>query len=153
MKWRTILLNGFWLMVPILIWNAIFSSKLAHPAFEHDEDVAQWVLMLENFLRIALMVLPLFLPLKWDTTQSKIGWVVYGVGVLLYFTSWIPLIVAPDSAWSNSLVGFTAPASTPLLWLVGIGLIGEWWPYVSLSVVFVAVHVGHWAQVLSLVGA
>ena len=144
-------LNGFLLLIPILAWNVIFSGKLAHPAFEHDEDVSQWLLILENLLRMAVMVLPLFLPMKWDTAQNKIGWVVYGVGVLLYFATWIPLMMEPDSAWSNSLLGFTAPASTPLLWLLGIGLIGGCWPYVGLSVVFVAIHVGHWMQVLSIV--
>ncbi len=30
-------LNCLWLLAPILAWNAAFSSKLAHPAFEFDE--------------------------------------------------------------------------------------------------------------------
>ena len=151
MNWRTILFNGFWLLVPILIWNAIFSSRLAHPAFEHDEDVAQWLLISENVLRIGVFIAPLFLTLKWETTRSKVGWIAYIVGVQVYFGTWIPLMMAPDSAWSNSVIGFTAPAWTPLLWLVGTGLIGGWWPYVGLAVVFVAVHVSHWALVLSIV--
>jgi hypothetical protein len=144
-------LNCFWLLLPILAWNAIFAGKLAHPAFNFDESVPQWILMLENGLRIAVMILPLFMPLRWDTLESKIGIAVYLIGVVVYFASWIPLMVAPDSAWANNLLGFLAPAYTPLLWLLGIGLIGGWWPYLLLSLVFVGVHVGHWGQVYALV--
>ena len=151
MNWQTILRNGFWLLVPVLIWNAIFSSKLAHPAFAHDKDGSQWLLILENLLRMAVFIVPLCLTLKWDTLQRKIGCGLYIAGILVYFASWIPLIVYPDSAWSNSLIGFTAPAFTPLIWLAGIGLIGGWWPYLGLSAVFVGVHLWHWSKVWKLV--
>jgi hypothetical protein len=144
-------LNCLWLLIPIVVWNVVFSSKLAHPAFKFDEAVPQWVLILENVLRSAIMILPLFMPMHWDTHQSKIGIAVYLVGVILYFASWVPLMVTPTSAWSNSLLGFLAPAYTPLLWQVGIGLIGGWWPYLMLSLIFVGVHVGHWRLVYSMV--
>ena len=108
-------LNCFWLIIPILAWNAAFSSKLAHSAFEFDEAVPRWVLMLENMVRGAVMILPLLMPLHWDTPQSKIGIAVYLVGLVVYFTSWVPLMVAPASSCSNSLIGFLAPAYTPLL--------------------------------------
>lgn len=144
-------LNCFWLLIPILAWNLVFSSKLAHPAFEHDEAVPKWILLLENVLRFAVMGLPLLMPLRWGSLLSKVGIAVYLIGVLIYFASWIPLMYAPNSAWSNSLAGFLAPAYTPLLWLVGIVLISGWWPYMALSVIFVGVHVGHWGQVYTLV--
>ena len=144
-------LNCLWLLIPVLVWNAAFSSKLAHPAFKHDEAVPKWVLSLENVLRGAVMILPLLMPLRWDTLHSKVGIAVYLVGMVVYFASWIPLMVAPESAWSNSVLGFLAPAYTPLVWLVGMGLIGGWWLYLALSVVFVAVHIGHWGQVYTLV--
>jgi len=144
--------SGFFLVLgPILVWNAIFSSKLTHPTFEFDETIPQWVLLTENVVRLAVMILPLFMPLRWDTPQSQIEMVVYWLGVLVYFASWIPLIVAPDSAWSNSLIGFLAPAYTPLIWLVGIGLIAGWWPYLILSVIFVGIHLRHWGWVYTLV--
>ncbi len=146
LKW----LNCLWLLVPILAWNAIFSIKLAHPAFEFDEAVPQWVLLLENLLRVAVMLLPLFMPLRWDTFQSRVGIAVYLIGLAIYFASWIPLMVAPESAWSSSLLGFLAPAYTPLLWLVGIGLISGWWPYLVLAVAFVGIHMIHWGQAYAL---
>lgn len=144
-------LNCFWLLIPILAWNVVFASKLAHPAFEFDETVPKWVLLLENVLRVAVMILPLLMPLNWETPLSKVGINVYLLGLLIYFASWIPLMYTPNSTWSNSLAGFLAPAYTPLLWLVGIGLIGGWWPYLVLSIMFVGVHIGHWGKVYALV--
>ena len=144
-------LNCLWLLIPVLVWNIIFASELAHPAFEFDEAVPQWVLLLENVLRVTVMVLPLFMSLCWDTPSSKVGIAIYLFGLTIYFASWIPLMIAPESTWSNSLLGFLAPAYSPLIWLVGIGLIGGWWPYLLISIVFVGVHLGHWGQVYSQV--
>jgi len=140
-------LNCLCLLIPVLAWNAIFSSKLVHTAFEFDEIVSPWILLLENVLRLTVFVVPLFMPLRWDISQSKIGIAIYAIGVLIYFVSWIPLMVAPQSTWSNSLLGFLAPAYTPLLWLIGIGLIGGWWPYLVFLALFAGVHVGHWGRV------
>ncbi|MFC1996709.1 hypothetical protein ACFLXI_03755 [Chloroflexota bacterium] len=72
------------------------------------------------------MILPLLMPLHWDTPQAIAGIVVYLIGLLVYFASWLPLKFSPDSIWSNSLSGFLAPAYTPLFWLIGITLIGGW---------------------------
>ena len=143
-------LNCFWLLIPILAWNGVFSAKLAHPAFKLDEAVPGWILILENLLRIATMLLPLFMPLRWDTAQSKLGIAIYLLGLVVYFVSWIPLMVVPSSAWSNSPLGFLAPAYTPLLWLAGMGLIAGWWPYLVLSAAFVGVHLVHWSQIYVL---
>ena len=83
---------------------------------------------------------------------QKKGLVIYITGVLLYFTSWIILIFSPNNLWSNTLVGFMAPAYTPLLWLAGIGLIGDSFyfnlPYkrfvfILLSIIFLLFHNTH----------
>ena len=144
-------MNCVWLLIPVLGWNAIFSSKLAHLAFEYDEAVPKWVLLTENIFRAVVMIVPLMMPLRWDSPQATIGIIVYLIGLVVYFTTWLPLVYAPDSAWSNSLAGFLAPAYTPLLWLTGIGMISNWWPYSLISFVFVGVHVGHWWQVYAVV--
>ena len=61
-------------------------------------------------------------------------------------------MIAPQSQWSTSWLGFVAPAYTPLVWLAGLGLIGRrfylpspfrWWMYVGLACGFVAFHVTH----------
>jgi hypothetical protein len=152
MNWKTVALSCFWLLLPILVWNGVFMDKLAHPAFQADENVPGWVLMLENILRIGIMAWPLFLHMRSKTTRNRWGWVFYLVGMVLYFGSWFPLMNAPASNWSNHLLGFTAPAYLPLFWLLGIGLIGGSWPYIGLSLIFVGVHVAHWVLVLRSIG-
>jgi hypothetical protein len=53
---------------------------------------------------------------------------------------------------STSALGFLAPTYTPILWAVGIGLVGEqlhWrgayrrWIYIAMAVLFTAFHVSH----------
>jgi len=70
-------------------------------------------------------------------------------GTLLYFVSWIILIHFSNSYWSNSILGFMAPAYTPLLWLLGIGLIGDSfyfnftfkrWFFILASIIFLVFH-------------
>jgi len=62
------------------------------------------------------------------------------------------LIYLPESGWSLSIFGFTAPAYTPLIWLIGIGLIGSesFLPipkitaiYLCFSLIFVIIHSSH----------
>jgi hypothetical protein len=49
-------------------------------------------------------------------------------------------------------LGFAAPAYTPLLWLLGIALLGDrlfwetffrWWMYLALCIAFLAAHITH----------
>ncbi len=59
----------------------------------------------------------------------------------------------PDTVWSLSLLGYAAPAYTPIIWLLGIGLLGKELvikkiPYnrivfITLSIVFVVFHMAH----------
>jgi hypothetical protein len=62
------------------------------------------------------------------------------------------LLLVPDSMWSLSPVGFLAPAYTPLIWLVGLALLGQrlywggfyrWWMYLVPVGAFLAFHLGH----------
>jgi hypothetical protein len=71
---------------------------------------------------------------------------------VIYFASWLLLIYFPESAWSHSAIGFMAPAYTTIIWLTGIGLIGEtlfaglpYHPivYIGASTVFVVFHSIH----------
>ncbi len=68
-----------------------------------------------------MFAMPAFVTLQWTNRR---GWVWYGLGSLIYFLAWVPLLFAPASAWSTSLIGFMAPAYTPLLWMIGIALLG-----------------------------
>lgn len=80
------------------------------------------------------------------------GFRIYVFGTIVYFVSWLALIIDPTSSWSQSLAGFMAPAYTPLVWLIGIALIGNQSffstkgmtiIYATLSIAFVVFHCWH----------
>lgn len=156
--------NVGWLLVPVLVWNAALSSRLPS-AFTPEvflRDIPAFLTAAENVLRIAVFALPFFAPFEWATRLQKVGLVVFGIGLAIYFASWLPLIAAPASRWSTSAVGFLAPAYTPLVWLLGLGLLMQrlyWsspyrrWHYVALSCAFLGVHISHVAIVFARVSA
>ena len=136
-------LNCFWLLLPVFVWNGALTSRLPQAGFQSDAGVPQPILMAEWLLRIAVFVWPLFLPLRWHSRQNRVGLILYGVGLVIYCTSWLPLIYLPEAAWSTSAAGLLAPAYTPLIWLAGIALVGGSWPYGALSLLFVVAHLYH----------
>jgi hypothetical protein len=140
---RLQLLNCFWLLIPIFVWNAIFTSRLPQAGFKSDAGVQKPVLLAEQVLRIAVFIWPLLLPLRWQDPSGQAGLILYVEGMLIYFASWLPLIYRPETAWSRSTAGLLAPAYTPLVWLMGIALIGGSWPYALLSLAFVGLHIYH----------
>lgn len=149
---------GFWLVLPPLIIDGLFTASL--PAAFHPEifwrDIPAVLSWAENILRFAVIALTLLLPLPWPLAglrTRRLGLTIYAVGLIAYALSWLMLIAWPDSGWSTSAIGFAAPAWTPLLWLAGIGLVTE--ParlgrfrlilplYWLVLIAFVAAHVTH----------
>jgi hypothetical protein len=148
------LLNCLWLLVPIMAWNVIFSSRL--PKLYSPEvfwnDIPPFVANGENFFRLIVFILPVLMPMRIETQSQKFGLWLYISGTLIYFIAWLAQIYFPQSAWSLSVSGFLAPAYTPLIWLVGIGLIGEAlyfsspyrsWMYIVASITFIGFHLSH----------
>ncbi len=143
------ILNCFILIIPVLLWNAIFTSRL--PAgYSSDVGVSQAILILEHVLRIPVFFYPILLPLQINDRYSKAGIVIYVAGVVVYFASWIMQLYFQETRWSTSTLGILAPAYTPLIWLLGIGLIGHSWFYVLISVLFSFIHVWHNVQVFGI---
>lgn len=114
----------------------------------------------ENVRRIGVLALPFFAPFELTSKAQKVGLAVFGAGLVIYCLSWLPLIAAPASRWSNSAIGFLAPAYTPLVWLLGLALLMRhlhwpspyrWWFYVVLSIGFLGAHIGHAALVFARV--
>jgi len=154
------LLNSFWLIVPALVWNILFASRLpkAFSAEMFSKGVPRAVAVPENVLRALVFVVPCFMPLSVTSSRQRIGLVVYAAGMLAYFAAWILLMVCPQSRWSTGWAGFVAPAYTPLVWLLGIGLISEslyfavpyqWWYFAVGAAAFVFFHVWHTGLVYS----
>ncbi|MNL20343.1 hypothetical protein D3C87_1415850 [compost metagenome] len=148
--------NCFILILPILIWNILLTDHLpkAYQPEVFSKDIPSFLMYGEQISRIMIFLLAFLMPLYISKSNKgqRLGLYIYTVGVLLYFASWIMLIGFPNSAWSKSVVGFSAPAITPALWLAGIGLIGNsfyfnlpfrCWPFMFISAIFLFFHISH----------
>jgi len=146
MKLELRLLNGILLLLPLLAWNLVLGPRLANEKITSDAHSPQWLLMAENITRIIVFALPLFLPLEFQGAWNKTGLAVYIIGTLIYFASWLPLMLAPNSDWSQSTAGLLAPRLTPFLSFLGISLVCNAWPYALISAVFIFLHTWHGIQ-------
>ena len=116
----------FLLTLPILAMNLALFARLpaTYQPDVFNADIPPLLRWSENGLRITLFALMAFLPMSAPRTARR-GWALFLIGVTVYLVSWLALILAPSSSWSTSWMGFTAPAWSPALWLVGIGLIAQ----------------------------
>jgi len=148
------ILNCLLLLVPIMAWNMIFFSKLPYlysqKAFE--KNIPTFVLGGENISWLLVFVLPLLMPLRIETQSQRLGLWVYAAGAAIYFVSWLMQMYFSRSAWSLSAFGFLAPAYTPLIWLIGISLIGSTFyfsspyrsgMYITIAIIFICFHLSH----------
>lgn len=149
-----ILKNAFLLLVPILLWNWLLMDYLP-PVYQPDifwEDIPSWIALPENMFRIAVFVLPALMIISLKSKTGKRGMSLYVVGSLLYYLSWLMVMRYPESAWSKSIIGFTAPAWTTIFWLSGIAMLGSRsilslsklnWIYAFMALSFVCFHTIH----------
>ncbi len=151
---RKILPNGYIAIFPILVWNILLTSKLpqAYDPKLFNSNIPLTIIIGENLFRSIIFLLPLFFRLNITSSLEKKGLIIFSFGVVLYFSSWLMLIYAPNSGWSNSIVGFTAPAYTPIIWLVGLSLLVDSyyfkvayskWHFILPSIAFSTFHVSH----------
>lgn len=151
---RKIVTNGYMPMIPILLWNIVAVPKLPS-AFDpqvFNSGIPLSVLIVENIFRTIVFILPLFLKINIDSQRGRQGLLIYIFGCLLYFASWLMLMYAPQSTWSNSIFGFAAPAYLPIIWLVGISFMAEAyyfkisyarWHLIVPSIIFSVFHITH----------
>lgn len=146
------------LLIPAILWNVALAHRLP-PSFQPAvfwADIPAALALAENALRVLVFALPFAMPLQLTTPASRRALLVFMGGTLVYFASWLALILFPTSPWSTSALGFTAPAWTPVLWLSGIALLGRelywgsffrWWMYQALALAFLTAHIAHTALV------
>lgn len=146
MKFDIRLLNCLWLMLPLLVWNVILGPRIMDARITSDLNSPKWLLIAENVVRIFVFVLPLLLPLQLKDITSKAGLWIYIIGTLIYFASWLPFLIAPQSVWTNSPVGLLAPRLTPFLAFLGVAIIGHSWPYGVIAALFIFLHTWHGVQ-------
>ncbi|MGB7210690.1 MAG: hypothetical protein WBD27_18685 [Pyrinomonadaceae bacterium] len=146
------------LLIPASVWNIALTENLpqSFAPTEFWRDIPAPLALAENSLRYAVFVLPFLMPLNLGTPGRRHALLVFVAGTLVYFASWLMLILFPASAWSTSALGFAAPAYTPFLWLLGIALLGRelfwgtfyrWWMYLALALAFLVAHISHTALV------
>lgn len=144
-------LNCFLLMVPLLAWNLVLGPRITDPRVTSDANSPGWLLAAEHVTRILVFALPLLLPLQVKDVWGKAGLIVYIFGTLVYFASWLPLMMSPGSIWSNSGIGLLAPRLTPFLSFLGIAVISSVWIYGLISAVFIFFHTWHGIQNLQTI--
>jgi hypothetical protein len=154
-----LLANGFVPLLPILLWNAVFARRLPaiyRPPF-FDADLPPFLIIGENISRSLVFLMPVFLQTDVSASAGRWGLAVYAAGVILYFSAWLMLILAPKSAWSRSLPGQAAPAYLPLIWLIGLSqMFGGYyfqvryspWQFLAPAAVFLGFHNCHAFYVL-----
>ena len=148
------LFNCFWLIIPPLFISFCLLKYLPE-AFQTKtfwSNIPLPVKTLENIFRIIVIALPVFFPLIIKNKRQRVGLAVYFTGVVLYLFSYLALIYFPESYWGTSVIGFSAPATTPLIWFTGIGLVMgkpffnikyNKWIYIILVIVFCVFHFIH----------
>ncbi|MDH5394208.1 MAG: hypothetical protein OEY11_13560 [Gammaproteobacteria bacterium] len=148
-----ILTNGYMALIPVFIWNYCFTSALPvvyQPAsFNHDIPV--FITAGENIFRSFIFILPLFFKLGIGSPAQSKGLLVFITGIVLYFVSWLVLMFVPESIWRHHVFVFSAPAYTPVIWLVGLSMMVERcyvfkyskWHYIAPAVLFSVFHVYH----------
>lgn len=90
----------FLLMLPILVWNILLTNNLP-ASFQpqvFQKDIPLVISYGETIARVGIFVLAFLMPLKIVKPVQKAGLVVYLVGLVFYFSSWLLLIFLPDSA-------------------------------------------------------
>ena len=149
------LYNGVFLLLITMLWNIIFYEFLpeTYSLENFRRNIPDFVLTGENISRILTFGFTILLLLGLKDKAQKTGLILYIAGVVIYFASWAAQMFLSDTQWSQSLLGYTAPAYTSIIWLLGIGLLGKELvikriPYnrivfITLSIIFVVFHTAH----------
>ena len=113
-----------WLWVPPLGASLSLWGYLP-PAYQ-PEYFDLWIPPLlgltETVLKLGAIVISTLLVAGLSRPRQRLGFGLYLCGVAIYLASYFAQILAPDSAWAQSYLGFTATAFTPAIWIAGIGL-------------------------------
>ncbi|MDR6733385.1 uncharacterized membrane protein (DUF485 family) [Sphingobacterium sp. 2149] len=155
--------NCFLLFLPILIWNVCLGGQLPqnYQPEVFSKATPSFLIYGENISKFILFAISFLMPLRIRSKKQKIGFYIYIFGLLLYFLSWILLISFPDDWWSTSFIGFSAPAFTPAIWLLGISFIGSSFylhipfhrfTFILFSTVFLFFHIAHTVIVFHAIG-
>jgi hypothetical protein len=156
---KIIITNGYVLIIPILLWDYLFTSKLPsqYNPQTFNSNIPLYIKNMENIFRTVILTLPLLFRIDISSSIGKKGMFLYIVGSVIYYVSWLLLMYAPTNKWSKSIFGQAAPAYTPIIWLIGIGLMVDSyyfnfkyskWHYIVPAIIFSIFHVTHTLYVM-----
>ena len=144
------------LIIPIIIWNISFISYLPSPykPENFNSDIPLWITVGENLFRTVLFIFPVFFKINIKISFENKGLITYLLGVVIYFSSWLVIIISPASAWSASILGFSAPAYTPIIWILGLSMMVDAyyfnfkfnyskWHFLLPSMSLIVFHISH----------
>jgi hypothetical protein len=131
--------NGFVLIVPLLVWNAVMWPQLPVDA-GGTETVPPMLEVAEQGLRLAVQAMPLWLRLEYRGRRGAAGLLLYGLGLVVYALTWIPWLSGSEQVSLPLLLG---PAVTPLMVFAGIAVLGRSAPYAIVAAGFTLIHAVH----------
>jgi len=141
--------NCFWFFIPIIIFNIIVTKYL--PEF-YLKNINHPIVTIETIARIITIAFSVIMTIKLDDKIGKAGLIVYIIGVLIYFFSYFIVIKIPAISFNNNYIVLLAPYWTSILWLIGIGLMGNklfinipyhFTAYIVISIFFTIIHSIH----------
>jgi hypothetical protein len=151
-----ILKSGIWLTLPPLLFSLglMYILPTALTATQFNAGIPTTFLIAENALRLLIFTTPLLFTVGTTSRTQKNGFVLYLVGVGLYFLSYGTQNFFPQSAWSTSFFGFVGSAFLNIFWLIGLGMMGDefylfakikYQPsyFIVLAILFVSLHSIH----------
>ena len=151
-----IMKNGILLTLPPLLFSLslMVIAPTALTSVEFNRGIPNLLINSEIAGRIVVFAMPAFFSVGFSTKTQKRGLILYLTGVAFYCLSYGTQNYFPDSAWSTSMIGFTASAYTNLFWMTGLGLLGNnfYFPirlryrptyYIVLATIFTILHVTH----------
>ena len=141
--------NCFWFFIPVIVFNIVFTKYL--PEF-YLKNIKHPIVTIETIARIMTIVFSVIMAIKLDNKIGKAGLIIYIIGVLIYFCSYLIVIKIPAISFHNNFIVLLAPYWTSVLWLIGIGLLGNklfinipyhYAAYIVISIVFAVIHSIH----------
>jgi hypothetical protein len=135
--------------MPIIIFNIIVTKYL--PEF-YLKNINHPIVTIETIARIMTIAFSVIMAIKLDDKIGKAGLIVYIIGVLIYFFSYFIVIKIPAISFNNNYIVLLAPYWTSVLWLIGIGLMGNklfinipyhYTAYIVISFFFTIIHSIH----------
>ena len=141
--------NCFLLFIPILLFNILFFKKLPS---HYLKNITHPIIIMETITRIITIAFSIIMIINIQNKIEKIGIIIYIIGIIIYFTSYFIEIYASNLLFGRNIIFILAPYWTSVIWLIGIGLVGNrlfvnipyhFTVYSILSIIFATIHTIH----------